>query len=202
MKSISLSGSLRKGVGKKDAKAVRKQGMVPCVMYGGEKECHFLLKEKDIAKVIFTPETYLVNLTVEGERHTAIIQELQYHPVSDKVLHADFYEVSENKPFSVLIPLKYVGTSKGVLRGGKLQKKMRKISVSGLMKDIPDHIDVNISNVDVTTPFRVADLNIPNIKYKDADRTVIACIQATRNLAAEEVAEPEAEEAAGETANA
>ena len=202
MKSISLSGSLRKGVGKKDAKAVRKQGLVPCVMYGGEKEFHFLLKEKDIAKVIFTPETYLVNLTVEGEPHTAIIQELQYHPVSDKVLHADFYEVSENKPFSVLIPLKYVGTSKGVLRGGKLQKKMRKISVSGLMKDIPDHIDVNISNVDVTTPFRVADLNIPNIKYKDADRTVIACIQATRNLAAEEVAEPEAEEAAGETANA
>ena len=79
---------------------------------------------------------------------------------------------------------------------------MRKISVSGLMKDIPDHIDVNISNVDVTTPFRVADLNIPNVKYKDADRTVIACIQAPRNLAAEEVAEPEAEEAAGETANA
>ncbi len=183
MKSISLSGSVRQGVGKKDAKLARKQGMVPCVMYGGAKECRFMLREQDLAKAIFTPETYLINLSIDGEQHIAIIRELQYHPVSDKVLHADFYEVSENKPFTVLIPLKYQGTSKGVLRGGKLEKKMRKVHVSGLMNDIPDTIYVDLTNVDVTTPFRIADLQVPNVKFGEPDRTILACIQATRGMA-------------------
>lgn len=184
MKSISLSGSSRKSVGKKDAKNARKQGLIPCVMYGGAKECRFVLKESDLSKAIFTPETYLINLTIDGEQHTAIIRELQYHPVSDKVLHADFYEVAENKPFTVLIPLRYQGTSKGVLRGGKLEKKLRKVHVSGLVNDIPDKIIVDLTEVDVNTPFRVADLQVPNVKFGEPDRTILACIQATRGMAA------------------
>ena len=182
MKSISLSGSLRKGVGKKDARESRKQGLIPCVMYGGDKEYHFSLKETDMIKAIFTPETYIINLDIEGSKHFAIFREVQYHPVSDRILHADFYEVFEDKPFSVCIPIKYEGTCIGVLHGGVLDKKMRKLSVLGLMKNIPNVIVVDVTNIDTSTPFRIQDLNLPELIFHDSPRTIIAGMMSLRKL--------------------
>ena len=186
MKSISMSGSLRKSVGKKDAKEVRKQGMVPCVIYGKGENITFLLNEAELLKAIFTPETYVINIDIEGKKRVAILQEVQYHPVSDKVLHADFYELHEDVPFVANIPVKYTGTSKGVLRGGTLTKKFRKIHLKGLMKDIPDVINIDISGVDVLSPYRISDIVIPNVKVMEGEREIVASVAASRSMAEEE----------------
>lgn len=200
MKSISLSGSLRKSVGKKDAKAARKQGLVPCVIYGGEEQKHIFLPEKEFAKAIFTPETYIVNVNVEGKSINTIIQDVQYHPVSDKIIHVDLYEIKEDKPFTVSLPVSFTGTSKGVLRGGKLQQKMRKLHVSGLMKNLPDKIVVDITNVDTTTPVRIEDVKYDNLTFIDPKRNVIICLKTSRAMDDEgESGEHEAAPAAAPT---
>ncbi|MDD4142024.1 MAG: 50S ribosomal protein L25 [Bacteroidales bacterium] len=186
MKSISLSGSLREGVGKKDARNARKNGMFPAVVYGAGEQLHILLSEKDFNKVIFSPETYLVVIKVDGKEIRTILQEVQYHPVSDKVLHADFYAVTDDKPFTIAVPIKLTGTSKGVLKGGKLQQKVRKLHVSGLLKDFPDNILVDITTVDVGSPVRIEDLHVENLSFVDSKRNIVVDMKSARALAAEE----------------
>ena len=192
MKTVSLSGSLRENVGKKDTKALRKAEMVPCVMYGaGEEQVQFATSAKNFKKILFTPETYIIDFDVNGKVYKTILQDIQYHPVTDEVLHADFLIVKEDKPITVNLPIALEGSAAGVMRGGKLKKGVRKVKVCGLIKDLPDYIIVNISNLNINEAFKVKDLNIPNVTPITPGYTVIAAVNMARGaqVSTEEEAE-------------
>ena len=182
MKSVSVSGSLRKNVGKKDAKEQRKNGLVPCVLYGGEKQLPLLVDEKSFKDLIYTPEVRYVELEIDGQSCKAIIQDAQYHPVTDKLLHVDFLEVVEGKPVIIDIPLHTTGNSPGVMRGGKLAKQVRKLKVKGLLEHIPENITVDISNLDILDTIKVEDIKIDNISIMDNPSTVIVIVLSSRNV--------------------
>ena len=192
MKTVSLSGSLRENVGKKDTKALRNAGMVPCVMYGnGEEQVHFATEAKNFKKILFTPECFIINLNVAGKSYNAILQDVQYHPVTDNVLHADFLIVKEDKPITVTLPITLEGSAAGVMRGGKPKMGIKKVKVCGLIKDLPDYIKVNISNVNINEAIKVKDLDIENVTPITPDYTVIFAVNMARGaaVAEEETAE-------------
>jgi large subunit ribosomal protein L25 len=191
MKTVSLSGSPRENVGKKDAKKQRREGKVPCVIYGGKEQVHFAIEELAFDQLIFTPEVYVVNLTIDGKEHKAILQDVQYHPVSDKALHADFLEVVENKPVIVSIPVRLIGSSKGVLRGGKLIHKMHKLRVRGLIHDIPELIEVDVTPVDIAGSIKVKSIEVDNLSFLDTPNAVIARVKSARNMEEEEEGDEE-----------
>ena len=184
MKTVLLSGSPRENVGKKDAKNLRKEGLVPCVIYGGKEQQFFFAKEKDIAKIIHSPEVYVIELDIAGVKKTATIKEMQFHAVKDVVLHVDFLEVIEGKPVVVSLPVSITGTSPGVLRGGKLQKKLRRLMVKGLIKNIPDRITVDISPLDIGNNIRVKDIKIENLTLLDKESSIVVGVQTARGAVA------------------
>jgi large subunit ribosomal protein L25 len=189
MKTVLLSGSLRENVGKKDAKKLRKEGLVPCVIYGSKDQMFFFVKEKEISKIVHSPEVFVIELEIAGKKKTATIKEMQYHPVKDVPIHVDFLEVIDGKPVVVSLPVSIEGTSPGVLRGGKLQKKLRRLTVKGLINNIPDRITVDISPLDIGNSIRVKDINIENLTILDEDASVVVGVQTARGAAAAETAE-------------
>jgi len=189
MKTVLLSGSPRENVGKKDAKKLRNEGLVPCVIYGGKEQKFFFVKEKDIVKIIYSPEVYAIELDIAGVKKMATIKELQFHPVQDSPLHVDFLEVVEGKPVVVSLPVSIVGTSPGVLRGGKLQKKLRRLAVKGLINNIPDKITVDISPLDIGNSIRVKDIKIENLTLLDKEASVVVGVQTARGAVAAAAAE-------------
>ncbi|MGB4206014.1 MAG: 50S ribosomal protein L25/general stress protein Ctc [Bacteroidales bacterium] len=192
MKTVSLSGSLRGNVGKKDAKKARKEGLVPCVLYGGKEQIRFIVEEKAFKPILFTPDAYVINLNINEKTHQAILQDVQYHPVTDSLLHADFYEITPGKPVKVSIPLRFVGTSAGVLRGGKLVKKFNKLLVKGLIENIPEFIEIDISSLDIGKSIKVENLNVPDIEFLEPKRSLVVTVLASRAMTAsteEEAAE-------------
>jgi len=197
MKTVSLSGSPRENVGKKDAKTLRQQGLVPCVMYGGEKQLHFFLDERDFAKLVYTPETYLAKIKFGDDEIETLLQDIQYHPVTDKILHADFLEVFTDKPIRVAIPVHPVGDAPGVIKGGVLNLILRKLVVRGLAKDIPDGIDVDISDLDIGDSVRIKDLKVEKLSFIDKPNTVVLSVKVTR-MTIEEVEEEDEEGEEGE----
>jgi len=199
MKTVSLSGSLRENVGKKDAKKHRKEGNIPCVMYGGQEQIHFVASDKAFRKLIFTPEVYIFNLDIAGKTYNTVIQDVQYHPVSDNILHIDFLEIQPNKPVNISVPVKVVGTAPGVLKGGKLILKTRKLKINALMQYLPDEITVSIDPLDIGDSIRVKDLKVDNITFMDSHNTVIVGVRTARVLVEET---PGAEGAAVEGAAA
>ncbi|HPR57112.1 MAG TPA: 50S ribosomal protein L25/general stress protein Ctc [Bacteroidales bacterium] len=194
MKTVSMSGSLRENVGKKDAKKQRSEGNVPCVLYGGEKQIHFSLPEKSFKDVIFTPNTYIINLNIAGKNYNSVLKDVQYHPVTDHILHVDFLEIFDNKSVAISVPINLTGTSKGVLRGGKLVRKYRKLKVKGLPKYLPDEIQVDITNLNINESIKVMDLKTENIEFLDPPSSIIAAVKSARAVAEEEepAAEPKA----------
>lgn len=180
MKQVSLSGALRAHVGKKDAKKLRREFKVPCVMYGGKEQIHFLTDEKLFSKIIFTPEVAIIKLNIDGKEYNTIIQDLQYHPVSDRVLHVDFLQVSDDKPITIAVPVKLTGTPKGVLKGGRLIKKARKLKISALIKDLPDEIEINITPMDIGDSIKISDLLRDGINFLDAPRNVVVGVRSAR----------------------
>ena len=189
MKTVSLSGSLRENVGKKDAKALRRAEMVPCVMYGaGQEQIHFATEAKNFKKILFTPECYIINFTINGRTYSTILQEAQYHPVTDAVMHADFLIVNENNPITVVLPIALEGTPAGVMRGGKMKQGIKKIKVSGLIKDLPDYVRINISSLNINEAIKVKDLAIENVTPVTPGYTVIAAVNTARGVVAEEEA--------------
>ena len=180
MKTVSLSGSLRENVGKKDAKALRKAEMVPCVLYGGDEQIHFATEAKNFKKILFTPETFLINVTIDGKSYNTILQDVQYHPVTDNVLHADFLLVKDDKPITVTLPLAIEGSAPGVMRGGKLKQPIRKIKVSGLAKDLPEIITVNISKLNILDSIKVRDLHIEGVTMVTPGYQVVVEVRAAR----------------------
>jgi len=189
MKQVSLSGSPRENVGKKDAKKHRKEGNVPCVMYGGKEQIHFVASDKAFRKLIFTPEVYIVNLDIAGKTYNTVIQEVQFHPVTDNILHVDFLEIQPEKPVSIGVPVKIIGTAPGVLKGGKLILKSRKLKIQALMQNLPDEITVSIDPLDIGDSVKVKDLAIENLTFMDSPNTVIVGVRTARVLVEETPAE-------------
>ncbi|PID94234.1 MAG: 50S ribosomal protein L25/general stress protein Ctc [Bacteroidetes bacterium] len=199
MKVVSLSGSLRESVGKKDAKNLRNKGLVPCVIYGGEKQIHFAVKAIELDKILFTPYVYLIDVVIDGQSYRTLIQDVQYHPVSDKCLHVDFLQIIENKPVKIAVPTKITGTSPGVMKGGKLQKKMRKVFIQALEEAIPDIVEIDISSLEIGMSIRIEDLEKEGITFLDAPRAVVAAVKTSRGgVAAEDGDDDEDEEGEGE----
>jgi large subunit ribosomal protein L25 len=184
-----MSGSLRESVGKKDAKKTRSSGHLPCVLYGGKEQIHFTVDEQIFTPIIFTPDVYIIKLEIAGKTHDAILQEVQYHPVTDHVLHADFMELQPGKPITVALPLQMKGVPKGVLMGGKLQKKKRKLKVQGLVEHIPEYIEVDVTELNVGQSLRVEDIQLPNLQLTDAPRDMVVTVASSRAAAAPEPGE-------------
>ena len=189
MNSVSLSGSLRENVGKKDAKKLRAQGLVPCVIYGNGREVRFYTEAKSFKTILFTPETYIIDFTIDGQVYRTILQDIQYHPISDEVLHADFLEVTEEKPITVTLPVRTEGTSPGVMRGGKLKVRIPRLKVKGLIKDLPAFVMVNISELNVNQAIRVKDLSIENVTPLVAANNIVCDVKAKKSAVTEEETE-------------
>jgi len=185
MKAVSMSGYHRDNVGKKDAKKIRKEGKVPCVIYGCKQEqMHIYLDEKSFKNLIYTPETNYAEININGTIYKAVIKEAQFHKLTDKLLHADFLIINDQKPITVAIPLTISGNSPGVMRGGKLTKKFRKIKVKGIYSNIPDVLTIDISNLDINDAILVKDVNIENIEIMENPSNVIVSVLSTRNVEA------------------
>jgi large subunit ribosomal protein L25 len=189
MKTVSMSGSLRENVGKKDAKKNRREGKVPCVIYGGKEQIHFLTDEKAFSKIIFTPEVYILKINVGNKEFNAIIQDIQYHPVTDRVLHADFLEIVPGRKVTIAIPVKVEGVAPGVLKGGKLVKKLRKLKVQGLPEDFPDFIVINIDELNIGDSIKVKEVKFEKLEFLDTPTAVIISVKTARGATAEEEAE-------------
>ena len=195
MKSVSISGSLRENVGKKDARAQRSQGMIPCVIYGGKDQKMFVVDERQFKDLLYTPEVKYAEVNINGDVRKAIVQETQFHAITDKLMHVDFLEVVDGKPITIEIPLKISGTSPGVLKGGMLKKRVRKLKVRGLLENIPEEIVSDISNLEINDMTKIGDVHIDNLEIVDNPNKVIIQVIPTRGSAAaatEEGAEEEA----------
>jgi large subunit ribosomal protein L25 len=180
MKTVSLSGSPRENVGKKGANILRKDGSIPAVVYGGEKQIHFSVLENEAKKLVFTPNVYLIELEIDGKKSKVILQEAQTHPVTDRILHLDFLEIGDSKPFKLNLPVRLEGFSKGVRNGGNLSQNFRKLKVMGLLKDMPDAVKIDITPLKIGDKIRVADLNISGLKFFDPENAVIVGVQMAR----------------------
>lgn len=193
MKTILLKGELRSEVGTRTAKELRSKGMVPCVMYSNGKEgTHFAIYQADFKNLVYTPNAYKVQLNVEGAQYSAILQDIQFHPVSEAIIHADFMQVDESKKVVMEVPVRVVGNSPGVRAGGKLVKKINRLRVRGFLKDMPDFIDVSIDTLEIGQSAKVRVLSIENLEILDAPENAILSIKTTRALmqAAAEATKP------------
>lgn len=180
MKTVSMSGSLRANVGKKDAKAIRRSNGVPCVLYGGKEQIHFSVEDTSFKDVIFNPEACFIALNIDGKEHRAILQDVQYHPVTDKILHVDMLELDEKREITMAIPIKISGTAPGVLRGGKLIQKMRKLKIKSLPQHMPDDIRIDISKLDINDSVKIVDLATEHLTFLDPRNTVVVGVRVTR----------------------
>ncbi|MFK7785813.1 MAG: 50S ribosomal protein L25 [Crocinitomicaceae bacterium] len=200
MKKAQLSGSLRASVGKKDAKAVRNAGRVPCVLYGSSEQVHFSVRSVDMEKIIFSPDVYQIEIDLDGTKKMAIIQEKQMHPVTDKPRHIDFLELSDDKLVKVSLPVRTTGSSIGVMNGGKLRVPNRSLRVLGLPADLPEEISIEVSDLRIGQSVRIKGLDIPNVTFLEPAEAVVVGVKMARGAAAdeEEGEEGEAEEGAAE----
>ena len=180
MKTVSLSGSARTSVGKKDAKTLRKQGLVPGVLYGNGENIHFQVKENELNKLVLTPVVSFVELDIEGKKYKSIIQDTQYHPVSDRLTHIDLLSINEAKPIKIAVPIKFEGTAPGIIKGGKLNQVYRKLKIEGLPSHIPSDISVNISKLDIGHSVRVRDIHVDGLTLLNAGDDVVVSVKMSR----------------------
>ena len=182
MKSIKINGSKRESVGKSSAKVLRNAGKVPCVVYGGEKPVHFSADEISFSKLVYTPNAHTVAISLDGKSEiNAIIQDIQFHPVSEKILHIDFLQLFEGKEVTMTIPVKYEGNAPGVRNeGGILSKNKRKLSVRALPKDLPDYIKADISNLNLNDKITISDVSDDSFKFLHPDNMVVCQVKMSR----------------------
>ena len=182
MKIVTLSGSLRANVGKVDAKAVRAIGHVPCVIYGAGEQIHFSADIRHFKNIIFTPETNLVNVEVDGKTYKTVLQEAQYHKINDRLIHADFLQVTEDTPVTVQLPVKTIGTSEGVKAGGKLTIKLRKLKVRGLIAKLPEYIELNIEKLAIGKSISAGDIQIDGLTLLHPKNISVVSVDTTRTV--------------------
>jgi large subunit ribosomal protein L25 len=180
MKTIEIKGSFRTGLGKKSSNQIRNSGGVPCVIYGKEENTHFYADELSFKNLIYTHEAHLVKLLIGEEEFSVVLKDIQYHPVNDRILHADFISISEDKPVVIGIPVRVTGTSAGVLAGGKLVIKKRNLKVKALPKDLPEELVVDITNLKIHDTLKVGDLAFDKIELLDPKRDMVLGIATSR----------------------
>lgn len=198
MKTISISATERTGLGKKYTRDLRKAGQVPCVMYGGAEVIHFHAHENDFRHLIYSPNAYIVEVNINGRSHKGVMREIQFHPVTDKLNHIDFVEVFDNRPVTMEIPVRLTGAAIGIKNGGKPRQRRRVLKVRGLIEHLPDHLDIDISNVEIGDVVKIGDLSFDNLEILDPSRSMIFAVVSSRvSMRGMELGEPgEGEEAA------
>ena len=198
MKTLAISAKLRKGTGKTDSKALRNQGNVPCVLYGGEKQVCFYAHENDFRNLVYTPEVFIVELDIEGEKCRAVMQDLQFHPVTDKLLHLDFLQIFDDKEVTMTIPVHLEGMSIGIRNGGVLSFRRRKIITRAIPGDLPEYIEINIEDLEIGHSIFIKDLRVDKYSFLAPDNAVVVGVRTARELIIEEEAEEELEGEEGE----
>jgi large subunit ribosomal protein L25 len=191
MKSLAISAKTREKVGKSDSKALRNQGKVPCVLYGGEKQVSFYAHENDFRKLVYTSDVFLVELDIDGTKFSAIMQDIQFHPVTDKILHIDFLQVFDDKEITVSIPVKLTGLSIGVRNGGNLMHRRKSIITRALPANLPDAITIDISDLKIGMFVYIKDLRSDVYDFLAADNSVVVGVKTARNAIEDELAESE-----------
>jgi large subunit ribosomal protein L25 len=201
MKSITINGSQRESVGKVSTKALRNAGMVPCVVYGGDKAMHFSAAELAFSKLVYTPNAHTVVIALDnGTSINAILQDIQFHPVSDKILHIDFYQLFDNKEVTMNIPVNIIGSAPGVMAGGVLNRNQRKLRVKALPANLPDFIDADISELNIGDKIVISSLANEKYSFIQSENTVVAQVRVSR--AAMKAAQDEAKAEANSDAAA
>jgi large subunit ribosomal protein L25 len=190
MKTIEIIGYRRANLGKSDSKRIRESGDVPCVLYGGDTQVHFHSPMILFRDLVYTTEAHFVHLNIEGEECKAILQEVQFHPVSEILLHADFLRISDDRKIKMEVPTRLVGVAPGVSKGGALIRKRAALKVYGFPKDMPDHIDVDVSGLDFHHAVKVGDMQMEGLEFLDPKAAAIAAVEVPRaaKMAAEEAA--------------
>jgi large subunit ribosomal protein L25 len=189
MKSFAISGSRRENVGKRDAKELRYEGKVPAVLYGGDNQIHFAVSAADLKGLVYTPDVHFVDIDVEGTKAQAVLQDIQFHPLTEQILHVDFLRVNESKPFVMEIPVKLTGTSPGVKMGGKLIQKLRKLRVKAFPKDMPQYVEVGMEVLELGKSVRVGDLSFDKFQVtNNADDTIVSVVMSRALKQAEQEA--------------
>lgn len=189
MKTIEIQGTKRTDITKQEVKQLRNNEMVPCVLYGGEEQVHFSAPLSAFKGLIYTPDVHMVKLSVDGKEYLCAVQDVQYHPVTDIIIHADFLQVFDNKPVTMSIPVKFSGASEGVKMGGKLVTKYRRLKVKALPAHLPDFISVDISALKIGGGIRVRDLNVEGVTFLESPANVIVGVNMTRNVSADAAAD-------------
>ena len=194
MKSLAISAMKRENVGKSNSKALRNQGNVPCVLYGGEKQVCFYAHENEFRKLVYTPDVFVVELSIDGDNKKAIMQDIQFHPVTEKILHIDFLEVFKDKPVTISVPVLLNGLAIGVRNGGNLMFRRRKIITKGLIDNFPDAIEINIEDIDIGQFIYIKDLFIEGCEFLAPDNAVVVGVKTARAAIEDELAAAEEEE--------
>ncbi|SMO60974.1 LSU ribosomal protein L25P [Saccharicrinis carchari] len=193
MKKIELNGSKRQVIGKKATKELRREGKVPGVLYGGKEVKHFVIDEKLLKPLIYTPSVYIISLNIDGDKHEAILQDIQYHPVSDRILHVDLLHIFDDKPVVIEIPVVLEGLAEGVKAGGRLSLEQRKLRVKALPVNLPDTLDINISHLKLGDSVQVGALSFDKLELLNAKNSVVATVKLTRAARAAQTGEGEEE---------
>lgn len=202
MKSLAISVKKRENVGKANSKALRNQGKVPCVLYGGEKQVCFYTHENDVRKLVYSPDIFLVNLDIDGTKTSCIMQDIQFHPVTDKILHIDFLEVFEDKEVTVNIPVVLKGIALGVRNGGNLFFRRNKIITRAIPSNLPDSIEIDISELTIGDFIYIKDLKSDKYMFLAPDNSVVVGVKTARAAIEELVADEETEEGTTEEGDA
>ena len=187
MREISINGQVREGLGKKASKMLRKEGLIPCNLYGEKKDANglpealaFSVPFSELRKVVYTPHIYVVNININGTNHVAIMKELQFHPVTDALLHADFYEINDTKDITIGIPVKLNGLAQGVRDGGRINLSIRKINVKAQYKNIPEVLNIDVTNLGLGKSIKVGELSFEGLELVTPAEVVVCCVKATR----------------------
>lgn len=182
MRSISITGQKREGSGKAANNQLRNSGFVPCNLYGKNGNINFNIWSTDFKELVYTPETFRVQLDIDGEQYSAIMKEVQFHPLSDAITHVDFHEIDENKPVKVELPIRFSGNAAGVREGGKFVKKLRSVKVKGLVNNLPDAVEVDISGMGLGKSIKVRDIQVEGYEIMNAGANPIATVEVPRGL--------------------
>ena len=180
MKKFEIKGTARQALGKKDTRTLRAQDLVPCVLYGGEAPVHFYAPEGDFRKIVYTPNVYQAELDIDGKKYDAFMQELQFHPVTDKLLHIDFLQLSEKKAVKIDLPVRLDGYAKGIQQGGRLKANLRTLKVKGVFKNLPDEIVIDVTNLEINESIRVGDLVVEGFEIMINKSVPVCTVVVTR----------------------
>ncbi len=183
MKSITIQGTKRESVGKKSTKALRDAELVPCVVYGGSETLNFSAEERAFKGLVYTPEAHTVSIELDGNTIPAVLQDIQFHPLTDKILHADFYQLSDDKPVVMEVPVRLTGRSKGVVAGGAMRQSFRKLKVKAIPGNLPDEIVVDVTPLKIGSKLYVGDIKVEGFTFMHPDNAVVVAVKMSRTAA-------------------